>query len=142
MLLSLIAMVTFSFINIFSLPIFGKTFVVSVNNLTFGTLHDIVNFFNFWGSWVLGILTYLAIFSIFVALFLFKNRILQARVLTFSTILIVFIIAIVVYVYFKVDFMTYAWGNIFSFLPVIFNVLAIRRIYFDEALVRSMNRLR
>lgn len=142
MLLSLIAMVTFSFINIFSFPIFGKEISASVYDLTFGGLHNFVNYFDFWGSWILGILTYMYMVLVAVSLFLFKKRILQARILTFSTILLVFLIGIVIYVYFKLKYASYGFGNIFSFLPVVFNILAIRGIYFDEALVRSMNRLR
>lgn len=143
MLLSLIAMVTFSFVNFLEIDIFGQSLGISVIDLTHGHLHDFVKLFNFWGSWVLGILTNLNIILIIVSISLFKKRILQARFLTFATILTVFIIVGILYVYFRHrECLHYSMGNMFPFISIILNILAIRRIYFDEALVRSMNRLR
>lgn len=93
----------------------------------------------------------LAVISLlaFVAIFLFKNRKLQMMITAFNYIFILVLYILMVYYGFKyvgqinqeanVDI---AIGLFFPlFLPV-FNYMALRRISFDEMLVRSTDRLR
>ncbi|MBR2492659.1 MAG: DUF4293 domain-containing protein [Paludibacteraceae bacterium] len=87
----------------------------------------------------------------FVSIFLFKKRILQMRVNSFNIILMIFqIISMVAYFfYFKSNYTveeilpTHILG-VFAipFINIILTYLAIRAIGKDEALVRSLDRLR
>lgn len=84
----------------------------------------------------------------FASIFLFKKRILQMRLNSFNIILMIFqIIAIIVYIYMAKDAapeaeLKLSWPIIAPPINIILTYLAIRAIGRDEALVRSLNRLR
>jgi hypothetical protein len=83
----------------------------------------------------------------FISIFLYKKRVLQIRLSIFNIILqIGFIGLMFLYLYlgsnkFGVDFIT-ELSIILPFAAAIFTFLAIRGIARDEALIRSMNRIR
>ncbi len=104
--------------------------------------------------WPLGILLLLVILLNFVAIFLFRKRMRQLRITLFSTILLVgYVLALAFCTWFYKEqlslLLNYAdvsmTFGISTFLPVvgiILNSMAIRGIRKDEALVRSLDRLR
>ena len=85
----------------------------------------------------------------FISIFLFKNRRLQILLTAFNYIFILVLYILMVYYGFKyigqvgqevqVDI---AIGLFFPLFLPIFNYMALRRINYDEVLVRSTNRLR
>lgn len=98
-----------------------------------------------WGLFIIG-----AISSVLalITVFLFKNRILQMRISLFNIILMIGF-----YLYFgfivytlasseSLHFQKIGVGIIMPIIAIIFSILAIRKIGADEALVRSLNRLR
>ncbi len=99
-------------------------------------------------TWGMFALTAIIALIALVTIFLFKNRILQIRLSVFNSILMLGFYGLYAY---------YIWsasnqlgdpsitGKIaltFPFVSLILNYLAIRNIGADEALVRSLNRLR
>jgi hypothetical protein len=85
----------------------------------------------------------------FSSIFMFKKRILQIRLNTFNIILYIFmyIVAFGYFFLFKDDFgitNDYSLGisSLFPLINIILTYLAIRAIGADEALVKSLNRLR
>lgn len=81
----------------------------------------------------------------FVAIFLFKKRILQIRVLAFTIILLVGLCGMFFYfTYASFDEVKVAFkvGVAFPIVALILDWLAIRAIGKDEALIRSLDRLR
>ena len=80
-----------------------------------------------------------------LAIFLYKKRILQIRILVFTIILLIGLLGVILY------FMHASFTNIeveykiplaFPLIAVILDYLAIRAIGKDEALVRSLDRIR
>lgn len=99
------------------------------------------------GLWVLQLTTLLIPFLALVDIFLYKNRILQARLNVFSLVLCLGYYAIVgVYVWFAHKAIDVDWNVCFgACIPLVCFVLtlgATRLILKDEALVRSADRLR
>ncbi len=81
----------------------------------------------------------------FVVIFLYKKRILQMRILTFTILLLIGLIGVMAY------FLYAAFDQaevelkipmVFPVIAAILNFLAIRAIGKDEVLVRSLNRIR
>lgn len=83
----------------------------------------------------------------FATIFLFRNRMLQIRMVIFSSLLLVGFYAVFgIFLYMLSDRYTNGFGvGIALCLPLvslIFNYLAFRAIYRDEVLVRSVDKLR
>ncbi len=84
----------------------------------------------------------------FVSIFLFKRRVLQMRLNCVNMILMLFqLIAMIVYLYLTKNHMPDAsikpsWPLVLPLINMILTFLAIRAISIDEALVRSIDRLR
>lgn len=99
-----------------------------------------------------GLLVKLAgVFSL-IAIFLFKNRNRQIKLIKTSNILIILWLIFAIYCFFTTP-INPAYKNIGSYLSkyytiffpilmLLFNFLALKKIKVDEELVRSMNRLR
>ena len=80
-----------------------------------------------------------------VAIFMYKNRIRQIRMLAFTIILLLGLIGIMFYFLhsgFKSPEVAYQIPITFPLIAAIFDYLAIRAIGKDEALVRSLDRIR
>ncbi|MEA4916051.1 DUF4293 domain-containing protein [Proteiniphilum sp.] len=98
-----------------------------------------------WGLFVMGVASsVLALLTVF----LYKNRMLQIRLSIFN---VIFMIGFYLYLGFilytltsaeSLQFLKIGIGVIMPVIAIIFSLLAIRRIGADEALVRSLNRLR
>lgn len=82
----------------------------------------------------------------FGAIFLYKNRVRQMRVVGFATILIILNIAAVAIHVAMENFEGYkisvTWATFLPIISIVMNLLAIKAIGIDEAKVRSLNRLR
>jgi len=128
--LAIISVVAFDFIPFGSMKIdaIGSTSIlVAKNNMVFVIIS--------------GIIALIAQFAIL----LFKNRILQMRLVLFNIVLSVALIGMFVYELIEhVGIANYAFG-IGAIIPIFilfFNILAYFSIKSDEKLVRSMDRLR
>lgn len=98
-----------------------------------------------WGLFAIGtVSSVLALFTVF----LFKNRMLQIRCSIFNIILMIgfyLYLGFIVYRLTSVEmlhFQKIGVGIIMPVIAIILTILAIRKIGADEALVRSLNRLR
>lgn len=81
--------------------------------------------------------------SIIPSILLFKLRILQMRVCMISALIYLGLQVVVVIDFFqRPDTMVYALPAIFPLVSAILNLLAMRNIFLDEAMVRSTYRLR
>jgi len=101
--------------------------------------------FSTWALMVIGAITsLLAVFTIF----LYKGRLLQIRLTIFNTLIMVGFYIFAGFLFFKIvnsQEIERLWVDFAAFFPlvaIVVNILAIRRIYADEALVRSLSRLR
>ncbi len=83
-----------------------------------------------------------------ISIFLYKKRMLQARITVVNTLLLLGSIGLVAYFGWQMknsltDYhIQYNFTCIFPIIAIIFNYLALRGIQKDEALVRSANRIR
>ena len=99
-------------------------------------------------SWGLFVLTAIIALVAFVTIFLYKKRILQIRLCIFNALLMVGFYAFFAYLIYSLkegmDGMSVSVKIALSFplISLILDYLAIRNIGADEALVRSLNRLR
>ncbi len=130
----------------------GET-VALFSNFTFVTLGEYM-VYDSWGPFCLGILLVLVEFLTLMSIMLFRKRMRQLRLVILSTILLVGYILCFILFFYKYD-MTLdtvipgknpefhvAFLSILPVFSVIFNILAIHGIRKDEALVRSLDRLR
>ncbi len=98
-----------------------------------------------WGLFVIGGIS--ALLSL-VTLFLYKKRMLQIRLSIFNMVVMVGFYLFFGFVLYRVNavdnlhFQRAGVGIIMPLIAIILTILAIRRIGADEALVRSLNRLR
>lgn len=105
-----------------------------------GTLTD-----STWGLFLVGALSSILALA---TVFLYKNRMLQIRISIFNIVLMVgfyLFFGFILYKVHPVDQLTFqrvGVGVIMPAIAIIFTILAIRNIGADEALVRSLNRLR
>ncbi|MDR2472975.1 MAG: DUF4293 domain-containing protein [Tannerella sp.] len=109
-----------------------------------------------YGTFVLFILTGIIILLTFTIIFMYKKRVLQMRMCVYNSLIIIGFVAVVGYHLWSFDKMSGAETEIkvtvseiklsiwsaFPIIALIFNYLAIRKIGTDEALVRSLERLR
>lgn len=101
----------------------------------------------FINTWYMGVLIVMATVLPFVTIFLFKKRMLQMRLCFME---IVFLLGVQIFVGYYFYHMSqsvegptsFAIGDIFPLIGMIFTWLAIRGITKDEMLIRSMNRIR
>lgn len=114
-------------------------------------------FYNLWLSmsdgtrvyspWALFVLLVLVAFISSASIFLFKHRMLQARLSVFSSLVLVgyyIVFGIFVYVFksrYAVDF-TLSWTAAFPVVGLVLDYMAFRNIMKDELIVRSLDRLR
>ena len=98
-----------------------------------------------WGLFALAVIISLLAFLI---IFLFKNRILQIRLCVFNSILMLGFYGLFAFFYWSLKgqmdavSMSFKFALSFPLISLILNYLAIRNIGADEALVRSLDRLR
>ncbi len=97
--------------------------------------------------WALPILVIVIGLVALVTIFLFKNRLVQARLCIFNMVLMLGYYAVLaVYIFFACEQLHVDWFiNVWSALPlvsIILTILAMRAIAKDEALVRAADRLR
>lgn len=118
---------------------------------------EVAEFYNLWLSmadgskvfspWAMFALLLLAALVPFVAIFLFKRRMLQVRLSVFSGLILIgyyIVFGIFVYVFksrYDADF-TMNWTVAFPAVALILDYLAFRNIMKDELMIRSLNRLR
>jgi glucan phosphoethanolaminetransferase (alkaline phosphatase superfamily) len=81
-----------------------------------------------------------------VAIFLFKNRPLQARLCSFNLLLLLVWMALFAYYkYFQltaIGELQQTWSSVLPFVAAVFNYLAYKGIKADERLVRAADRIR
>lgn len=82
-----------------------------------------------------------------VPIFLYRKRMLQFRIVTFSSFIqFGFILLLGYYIYFLTEGLTFSmyFGivSVFPLISIILNIFAGRAILKDEKLIRSMNRIR
>jgi len=82
-----------------------------------------------------------------ITMFLYKRRILQVRLSIFNMVLMAGYYALLfIYIWFAGQNLHTSWSlrivTAFPLVNIVFNILAIRAIGKDEALVRSLNRIR
>ena len=141
--------------------------VANFSNFTFSSYGAYAKFTSTSGPWCLGILLIMVIFLSGLSILLFRKRMRQLRLTIVSTILLVgYVAAYAVFAYYyhlNLELLTPdaagklltpdAVGNftptfhiklmaIFPVLSIILNCLAIQGIRKDEALVRSLDRIR
>lgn len=102
---------------------------------------------NFYSTWGLFSILLLSVIIAFATIFLYKNRVLQLRMTTFNTILLVgYYITFLVFLFnikgnlqasFQIN-----WALCLPLVSIILNYLAIRAIGKDEILVKAADRLR
>lgn len=131
----------------------GGQLIAQFSNFTF---HSFESFkaYESAGPWCLSILSIMVIFLSLVSIMLFRKRMRQLRLTIFSTILLVgYIATYAVFAYFYRENLAalqpaadvsfhIPFIGVFPVLSIIFNILAIHGIRKDEALVRSLDRLR
>ena len=136
----------------------AETVVAHFSNFTFGAEGQFKELDSTSGPWCLGVLLIVVMFLTMMSIMLFRKRMRQLRLIIFSTILLVgYVASYAVFVYyyqlnleqlvpeepgsmnptFHLRFV-----SIFPVLSIIFNCLAIQGIRKDEALVRSLDRIR
>ncbi len=98
-------------------------------------------------TWTLSLLLIIIPIITLITINIYKHRILQIRLTVFNTVLMLgFYALLLFYRYIFVEQLTseayFHWTVIFPAISVIFNILAIIAIGKDEALVKSLNRLR
>jgi len=95
----------------------------------------------------ISVILFIAVICETLALFVYRNRLLQMRLATFNSLLqIAFYIALVSYIFlyqgqFKVTY-SVNWTVFLPLLTIVLNILAYKAIRKDETLVRSLNHLR
>lgn len=98
-----------------------------------------------WGLFVIGLMSSI---SALITIFLYKNRILQIRLSIFNIVLMIGFYLYFGFIMYKVypvenlEFSKVGFGAIMPIVSIILTILAIRKIGADEALIRSLNRLR
>ncbi len=97
--------------------------------------------------WMLTLLSAIIPLITLATIFLFKNRILQLRLTFFNTVLMAGWYAMLfIYIWFAKANLNADWTleivTAFPLINIILNLLAIRGIGKDEALVKSLNRIR
>lgn len=147
--LYLLIIIVLSGITLFSplAVLYNTTAVEYILNYKGIFLHQqVANTFysNVWG--LTAIMLLVPVIS-FITIFLYKKRILQIRLSIINMILMAsFYVLLFIYMWFAIQNLHTDWSlklvTIFPLINIILNYLAIRGISKDEALVKSLNRLR
>ena len=132
--------------------------VAYFSNFTFGAEGQFKSLDSTSGPWCLGVLLIMVMFLTILSIMLFRKRMRQLRLTIFNTILLVGYVAVyVVFAYYYhlnleqlvsadaesiVPIFHIKFGTILPVLSIILNCLAIQGIRKDEALVRSLDRIR
>ena len=136
----------------------AETVVAHFSNFTFGAEGQFKALDSTSGPWCLGILLIMVMFLSLMSIMLFRKRMRQLRLTIISTILLVGYVAayaFFAYIYQEklglllpegaselVPTFHLKFVSVFPVLSIIFNCLAIQGIRKDEALVRSLDRIR
>lgn len=136
----------------------ADTVVANFGNFTFSSFGAYESFSSTSGPWCLGILLIMVMFLSGLSILLFRKRMRQLRLTIISTILLVgYVAAYAVFAYYyhlNLEQLTLDAAArftptfhiklmaIFPVLSIILNCLAIQGIRKDEALVRSLDRIR
>ena len=136
----------------------AETVVAHFSNFTFGAEGPFKALDSTSGPWCLGVLLILVMFLSTLSIMLFRKRMRQLRLTIISTILLVgYVAAYAFFAYIYQEKMGLLLSDsaselaptfhlkfvaIFPVLSIIFNCLAIQGIRKDEALVRSLDRIR
>ena len=123
----------------------GTTMVGSFNNFVYSSTEKDAVWD--WGPCALGIVQILVVLLTLVSIMLFRFRMRQLRLVIFSNILLVGYLIYYAVLAWKYQLMTEAsyhlpFVAVLPVLSIILNCLAIHGIRKDEALVRSLDRLR
>lgn len=152
----LFLVIVFSFVALLShvgeWTVMGET-VAECSNFTFAAYGPYASYSSY-GPFSLGILLILVMMLSLLSIMLFRKRMRQLRLTIVSTILLVgYCVTYAIFMYkFNMALEAFApdenlsfhipFAAIFPFLSIILNILAIVGIRKDEALVRSLDRLR
>lgn len=136
----------------------ADTAVAHFSNFTFGAEEQFKALDSTSGPWCLGVLLIMVMFLSLLSIMLFRKRMRQLRLTIFSTILLVgYVAAYALFVYYYQLNLEQLCGDaagdivptfhlkfisVFPVLSIILNCLAIQGIRKDEALVRSLDRIR
>ncbi|MBR4527617.1 MAG: DUF4293 domain-containing protein [Bacteroidaceae bacterium] len=141
----------------------AETVVAHFSNFTFGAEEQFKPLDSISGPWCLGVLLIMVMFLSIVSIMLFRKRMRQLRLTIFSTILLVgYVAAYAVFAYYydlnlnlfastayekgiegvMIPTFHFKFVATFPVLSIILNCLAIQGIRKDEALVRSLDRIR
>lgn len=99
-------------------------------------------------TWTLTLLTAVILVLSFISIFFYKKRILQIRLIVFNIVLMIGYYALLAYWIFKIKAslegtdVSLSLISSFPLVNIILSYLAIRAIGKDEALIRSLDRLR
>jgi uncharacterized membrane protein YhdT len=144
--LAAIALFFYPLAGIYSDLIAYKFYVYGFKNMVPGE----ASIFSFMTTFPLLLLNILAAALSATCIFLYKNRVRQAKLVRLAILLEIILVALVFFVYANIvernllatpDYLNEA-GIYFPLISLIFNILAIRFIMKDEKLVRSVDRLR
>ena len=133
---------------------FGEEVVASFSNFTF-TSYSLCNSYQSMGPYALGVLLLMVIFFSIVSIMLFRKRMRQLRLTILSSLFLVgYTVVYALFAYFYKENIDLTLGTadtstfhvrfvaLFPVLCLILNIMAIQGIRKDEALVRSLDRLR
>lgn len=136
-----VLMVLFAFSDIFILSSTdGKALILDA-----WTLRDLSTQTSQAGVWGLGVLAILAGVLAVSIIFIYRNRVLQARLSTLNTLLLVGLIGLMGYAGYTTSAglsLGFKFAIAYPLIAVILQVMTIRAIWMDEALVRTSQRLR
>jgi len=144
--LAAVALFFFPLAGIYSTTVAYKFYVYGLINMVPGE----ASIFTFMTTFPLLLLNILVAAFSLSCIFLYKNRVLQAKVVRIAILTDIIFIALVFFVYAKIvetnlaatlDYLDEA-GMYFPLITLIFLILANRSIMKDEKLVRSADRLR
>lgn len=136
-----VLMVLFAFSDIFILSSTdGKALILDA-----WTLRDLSTQTSQAGVWGLGVLAILAGVLAVSIIFIYRNRVLQARLSTLNALLLVGLIGLMGYAGYTTSAglsLGFKFAIAYPLIAVILQVMTIRAIWLDEALVRTSQRLR
>lgn len=114
--------------------------IYEYESISIGGLDNIIQ-----SGYIVAGLTGITALLSFLNIFFFKKRILQMRICTYISLLVIFLVILIVVFTLRTETKVAASIGLSSILPVIifiFVLMARRAIRKDEALVRSVDRLR
>lgn len=143
-LLAIVALSTaMLFMPLATLQIGSEVFILELSRMS--ALNLPVGLVN--PAWAILFLPALCAMLAFITIFLYKNRKMQIRFCIYNAILFVVFYGLCAFFYWKLtrlsgDYQLPGIAFVFPFICLILNYLATNRIRADEALIRSLHRLR